>query len=171
MTLRKTLLSRTIRDVNLGKRLNLLNKKFLEFSYAFDILKMKNSLKFWTTRKQERTSWFTTLKVNITIRKPPCNAKLFLGCAQKELLAMLEEVASHAIVNQHNPRGLRRLLTKLRQLYAAKRSACWGGPLGSQMLWHQHTMKIERILSAASKMQVGATSLSFHFLLFPYWKR
>lgn len=68
---------------------------------------------------------------------------------------MLEEVASHAIVNQHNPRGLKRLLTKLRQLYAAKRSSCWGGPLGSQMLWHQHTMKIERILSAASNMQVG----------------
>lgn len=71
---------------------------------------------------------------------------------------MLEEVASHAIVNQHNPRGLRKLLTKLRQLYAAKRGACWGGPLGSQMLWHQHTMKIERILSAASKMQVREPS-------------
>lgn len=71
---------------------------------------------------------------------------------------MLEEVASHAIVNQHNPRGLKRLLTKLRQLYAAKRSACWGGPLGSQLLWHQHTIKIEKILSAASNMQVGEPS-------------
>lgn len=76
------------------------------------------------------------------------------GCAQKALLAMLEEVASHATESQHNPRGLRRLLAKLRSLNAAKRAACWGGPLGSQLLWHQNTAKIERILSTAAKMQV-----------------
>lgn len=36
------------------------------------------------------------------------------GCAQKVLLAMVEEVAAHASASQYNPGGLRRLLTKLR---------------------------------------------------------
>lgn len=49
------------------------------------------------------------------------------GCAQKVLLAMLEEVASHAAASQHNPRGFRQLLNNLRALRAAERSACWGG--------------------------------------------
>ncbi|KAF5301760.1 hypothetical protein FQR65_LT08743 [Abscondita terminalis] len=48
------------------------------------------------------------------------------GCAQKALLSMLEEVAAHAIAIQHNPRGLRKLITNLRALSAAERAACWG---------------------------------------------
>lgn len=36
------------------------------------------------------------------------------GCAQKALLAMLEEVASHVSSTHHNPRGLRKLISKLR---------------------------------------------------------
>ncbi|XP_018572215.1 F-box only protein 25 [Anoplophora glabripennis] len=80
------------------------------------------------------------------------------GCAQKVLLAMLEEVASHATTSQHNPRGFRQLLNNLRALRAAERSACWGGPLGSQLLWHQHTVKIERILNMAAQMQIREPS-------------
>lgn len=80
------------------------------------------------------------------------------GCAQKALLAMLEEVAAHAIAIQHNPRGLRILITKLRALSAAERAACWGGPLGSQLLWHQHAVTIERILSMVAKMQIQEPS-------------
>ncbi|KAF7284548.1 hypothetical protein GWI33_021998 [Rhynchophorus ferrugineus] len=76
------------------------------------------------------------------------------GCSQKALLAMLEEVTHHATTSQHNPRGFRRLLNKLRALSTAERSACWGGPLGSQLLWHQHTAKINRILSMASQFQI-----------------
>lgn len=76
------------------------------------------------------------------------------GCAQKVLLVMLEEVASHATTSQHNPRGFRRLLNKLRALSAAERSACWGGPLGSQLLWNQHTTKIERILGMGAQFQI-----------------
>lgn len=78
------------------------------------------------------------------------------GCAQKVLLAMLEEVAAYATANHHNPRALRRLISKLRQLSAAERAACWGGPLGSQLLWHQHATKIDHILSLAGKMQICA---------------
>lgn len=76
------------------------------------------------------------------------------GCSQKVLLAMLEEVASHATKSQHNPRGFRQLLSNLRALRTAERDACWGGPLGSQLLWHQHATKIERILNMAAKMQI-----------------
>ncbi|XP_060521140.1 F-box only protein 25 [Cylas formicarius] len=76
------------------------------------------------------------------------------GCTQKALLAMLEEVANYATASQHNPRGFRRLLNKLKALSTAERSACWGGPLGSQLLWHQHTAKIDRILNMASQFQV-----------------
>ncbi|CAH1115830.1 unnamed protein product [Psylliodes chrysocephalus] len=76
------------------------------------------------------------------------------GCSQKVLLAMLEEVASHATTSQHNPRGFRQLLGNLRALRSAERGACWGGPLGSQVLWHQHATKIERILNMAAQMQI-----------------
>mgnify|MGYP005985392179 CR=1 FL=1 len=76
------------------------------------------------------------------------------GCAQKVLLAMLEEVATQAIASQHNPRNFRQLLNNLRALSAAERSACWGGLLGSQMLWSEHTAKIERILKMAANMQI-----------------
>lgn len=76
------------------------------------------------------------------------------GCAQKVLLAMLEEVASQAVSSQHNPRSFRQLLNKLRSLSAAERSSCWGGLLGSQLLWTGHTAKIERILRMAASMQI-----------------
>lgn len=89
------------------------------------------------------------------------------GCTQKVLLAMLEEVASYAIANQHNPRGLRRLLNKLCALNAARRSACWGATLGSQLLWHQHATKIERILSTAAKMQVSGPDTKPQLLQLP----
>lgn len=54
------------------------------------------------------------------------------GCTQKALLAMLEEVARYATTSQHNPRGFRRLLNKLRALSTAERSACWGGNESSE---------------------------------------
>lgn len=37
---------------------------------------------------------------------------------------------------------------------AGARSACWGGPLGSQLLWHQHAITIERILHIAGSLQI-----------------
>lgn len=49
------------------------------------------------------------------------------GCAQKVLLAMLEEVAHYATTSHHNPRGFRQLLNNLRALRQAERSTCWGG--------------------------------------------
>ncbi|KAL3275614.1 hypothetical protein HHI36_020367 [Cryptolaemus montrouzieri] len=76
------------------------------------------------------------------------------GCAQKALLAMLEEVASHVTKSHHNPRGFRRLLTKLRAVSVAEKSSCWGGPLGSQLLWDQHSIKINKILKMAAQMQI-----------------
>ncbi|GLV45004.1 uncharacterized protein CBL_14424 [Carabus blaptoides fortunei] len=76
------------------------------------------------------------------------------GCAQKVLLAMLEEVASYVSASQYNPRGLRKLLTKLRALSAAERAACWGGPLGSQLLWRSHATTIDRILQIAGEIQI-----------------
>ncbi|XP_017777563.1 PREDICTED: F-box only protein 25 [Nicrophorus vespilloides] len=76
------------------------------------------------------------------------------GCTQKVLLAMLEEVANYATANQHNPRALRRLLTKLRALSNAEQSACWGGPLGSKMLWNQHSLTIKRIQNNASNFKI-----------------
>ncbi|XP_025836813.1 F-box only protein 25 [Agrilus planipennis] len=76
------------------------------------------------------------------------------GCAQKTLLAMLEELACYAVTNQYNPRALFNLLTKLRALSQAERSAFWGGPLGSQLLWNQHEETIDRILQMAQQMQI-----------------
>ncbi|XP_074035132.1 F-box only protein 25 isoform X2 [Leptinotarsa decemlineata] len=76
------------------------------------------------------------------------------GCAQKVLLAMLEEVARYATTSHHNPRGFHQLLNNLKALRAAERSAYWGGPLGSQLLWHQNTSKIEKILNMAAQMQI-----------------
>ncbi|XP_049818970.1 F-box only protein 25 isoform X2 [Aethina tumida] len=84
------------------------------------------------------------------------------GCAQKVLIAMLEEVANHATSSHHNPRGFRRLLNKVKALSAAERSACWGGPLGSQLLWHQHTAKLERILGMAAQMKICEPSPDSH---------
>lgn len=84
------------------------------------------------------------------------------GCAQKALLAMLEEVARYATANQHNPRGFRRLLNKVKALSAAERSSCWGGPLGSQLLWHQNTAKIDRILTIASQFQIHEPHPDMH---------
>ncbi|ENN79765.1 hypothetical protein YQE_03821, partial [Dendroctonus ponderosae] len=84
------------------------------------------------------------------------------GCTQKALLAMLEEVARYATTSQHNPRGFRRLLNKLRALSTAERSSCWGGPLGSQLLWHQHTAKIDRILNMASEFQIKEPHPDLH---------
>lgn len=77
------------------------------------------------------------------------------GCTQRVLLAMLEEVASYATANQHNPRALRRLLAKLRALSNAEQAACWGGTLGSKPLWRQHALTIKRIQSNAGDFQIS----------------
>ncbi|KAK9887150.1 hypothetical protein WA026_020597 [Henosepilachna vigintioctopunctata] len=89
------------------------------------------------------------------------------GCAQKILLAMLEEVACYVTESHHNPRGFRRLLSKLRAVSAAERSACWGGPLGSQMLRDQHSNKINKIFNIAEQMQICEQDSQPHFLQLP----
>lgn len=86
----------------------------------------------------------------------------FPGCAQKILLAMLEEVASQAIQSQHNPRSFRQLLKKLQALSKAERTSCWGGLLGSQLLWSENTERIERILDMAANMTICELSPNSH---------
>lgn len=41
-----------------------------------------------------------------------------------------------------------------RALSAAERAACWGGPLGSQLLWRSHATTIDRILQIAGEIQI-----------------
>ncbi|CAH1994141.1 unnamed protein product [Acanthoscelides obtectus] len=90
------------------------------------------------------------------------NTTALSGCAQRALLATLEEVAGHAADTIHDPRSLRRLVDGLRSLRAAERGACWGGPLGSQILWHQHTAKIERILNTVAQMKINEPGPEIH---------
>lgn len=84
------------------------------------------------------------------------------GCAQKLLLAMLEEVASQAVQSQHNPRNFRQLLKNLQALSEAERSSCWGGLLGSQLLWSENTARIERIFNMAASMKICELSPNSH---------
>ncbi|XP_044764076.1 F-box only protein 25 [Coccinella septempunctata] len=89
------------------------------------------------------------------------------GCAQKALLAMLEEVASHVAKSHHNPRSFRKLLSKLRALSSAEKSAYWGAPLGSQLLWDQHSIKINKIFKMAAQMQICEKDYQPHLLQLP----
>ena len=42
---------------------------------------------------------------------------------------------------------------RLDSMIAAEKDTCWGGPHGSQLLWHQHANKINDIVSIANRLQ------------------
>uniref|UniRef100_A0A336M916 CSON013786 protein n=1 Tax=Culicoides sonorensis TaxID=179676 RepID=A0A336M916_CULSO len=76
------------------------------------------------------------------------------GGAQRLLLQMLEEVATHVSENQQNINILRGLVQQLRSLMNQENQKCWGKPLGSQSLWDEHVQTIERIQEIASQIQI-----------------
>lgn len=80
------------------------------------------------------------------------------GGAQRLLLQMLEEVATHVSENQQNINILRGLVQQLRSLMNQENQKCWGKPLGSQSLWDEHVQTIERIQEIASQIQIKSVS-------------
>lgn len=98
------------------------------------------------------------------------------GSAQRQLLQMVEEVASHGeflrrkqktgmrvklllfsfTVNdsQQHPNVLRGLALKLEHLVNQENQKCWGKPLGSTYLWQEHMARIKRIQLVASQIEI-----------------
>ncbi|XP_055383548.1 F-box only protein 32 isoform X2 [Condylostylus longicornis] len=80
------------------------------------------------------------------------------GSAQRLLLQMVEEVASHVSDSQQNINVLRGLVIQLQQIVNQENQKCWGKPLGSQNLWLEHKQTIERIQSMTSQIQITPDS-------------
>jgi F-box protein 25/32 len=80
------------------------------------------------------------------------------GGAQRLLLQMLEEVATHVSDSQQNINVLRGLVLQLRQLLDQENQKCWGKPLGSQSLWDNHVQTINRIEDIANQIQIKEVS-------------
>jgi F-box protein 25/32 len=86
------------------------------------------------------------------------------GGAQRLLLQMLEEVATHVSDSQQNINVLRGLVLQLRNLLNQENQKCWGKPLGSQSLWDNHVQTIQRIQDIASQIQIKEVRrMSLHF--------
>lgn len=80
------------------------------------------------------------------------------GGAQRMLLQMLEEVASHVSDSQQNINVLRGLVEQLRSQVNVESQKCWGKPLGSQSLWEEHLQTIERIQEITSQIKIKEVS-------------
>lgn len=76
------------------------------------------------------------------------------GSAQKLLLQMVEEVASHVNDSQQNFNVLRGLTTQLQHIVNQENQKCWGKPLGSMNLWQEHVETIKRIESLTSQIEI-----------------
>ncbi|BFF97304.1 F-box only protein 32 [Drosophila madeirensis] len=76
------------------------------------------------------------------------------GSAQRQLLQMVEEVASHVNDSQQHPNVLRGLALKLDQIVNQENQKCWGKPLGSTYLWKEHMATIKRIQRVASQIEI-----------------
>ncbi|KAJ6647600.1 F-box only protein 32 [Pseudolycoriella hygida] len=77
------------------------------------------------------------------------------GSAQRLLLQMLEEVASHVCEQQQNINILRGLAMQLQKIVRQENQKCWGKPLGSQSLWNGHVQTIKRIQDMASHVTIN----------------
>lgn len=76
------------------------------------------------------------------------------GSAQKLLLQMLEEVASHVSDSQQNINILRGLAMQLQKIVNQESQKCWGKPLGSPSLWNENVQTIQRIQDIASHIKI-----------------
>ncbi|XP_073947554.1 F-box only protein 25 isoform X3 [Choristoneura fumiferana] len=76
------------------------------------------------------------------------------GAAQKLLLSMLEQLADQVATSKQNLNALRALLVALSSLRESERRACWGRPLGSRALWHNHDHAIARIRHIADSIRI-----------------
>lgn len=86
------------------------------------------------------------------------------GGAQRLLLQMLEEVATHVSDSQQNINVLRGLVDQLRFLVTQENQKCWGKPLGSKGLWEEHLQTIERIQEITSQIKIREVSGTSGFL-------
>ncbi|XP_068142161.1 F-box only protein 32 [Drosophila tropicalis] len=78
------------------------------------------------------------------------------GSAQRQLLQMVEEVASHVNDSQQHLNVLRGLALKLDHIVDQEKQKCWGKPLGSTYLWQEHVATIKRINDVANQIQIRA---------------
>lgn len=85
------------------------------------------------------------------------------GGAQRMLLQMLEEVATHVSDSQQNINVLRGLVEQLRFLVSQENQKCWGKPLGSKGLWEEHLQTIDRIQEITSQIKIKEVSGIFGF--------
>ncbi|XP_055311220.1 F-box only protein 25 [Sitodiplosis mosellana] len=76
------------------------------------------------------------------------------GSAQRMLLQMLEEVATHVSDSQQNINVLRGLAIQLQKIVNQENQKCWGKPLGSEILWKGHVETIQRIQEMATQIKI-----------------
>lgn len=76
------------------------------------------------------------------------------GSAQRQLLQMVEEVASHVNDSQQHINVLRGLALQLQNIVYQENQKCWGKPLGSTNLWQEHVETIKRIQTVASQIAI-----------------
>lgn len=88
------------------------------------------------------------------------------GGAQRMLLQMLEEVASHVSDSQQNINVLRGLVEQLRSQVNVESQKCWGKPLGSQSLWEEHLQTIQRIQEITSQIKIKEVGEHLSFCAF-----
>lgn len=81
------------------------------------------------------------------------------GSAQKLMLQMLEEVASHVSDSQQNINVLRGLAMQLQKIVNQENQKCWGKPLGSPSLWIENVQTIQRIQNIATHIEIREVSL------------
>lgn len=111
------------------------------------------------------------------------------GSAQRMLLQMLEEVASHGMpsyMNFHSTKSsilihfflsipltvsdsqqniniLRGLAIQLQKIVNQENQKCWGKPLGSEILWKGHVETIQRIQQMATQIKINEVCTQFSF--------
>ncbi|XP_054734290.1 F-box only protein 32 [Anastrepha obliqua] len=76
------------------------------------------------------------------------------GSAQRVLMQIVEDVATHVNDSQQHLNVLRGLVIQLQDIVSQESQKCWGKPLGSTNLWQEHIETIKRIQTVASQIEI-----------------
>lgn len=112
-----------------------------------------HSLDFLSAISDIRRFNYVTKLLQLLINQ---NLTSLSGCVSKALFNLLQQLTDQVSQDQQNVHILRELLQDIRKMITSY--YCWGRPLGSTILWHQHLQTLDKMCEQAAAIQIQSSS-------------
>lgn len=112
-----------------------------------------HSLDFLSAISDIRRFNYVTKLLHLLINQ---NLTSLSGCVSKALFNLLQQLTDQVSQDQQNVHVVRELLQDIRRMISSY--YCWGRPLGSTMLWHQHLQMLDKMCDQAAAIQIQSSA-------------